>query len=180
MLAALPASATTLAPMNLRQLTAAAQLVVRAKCLGSASRWEGGEIWTFTRFASIESFKGAAPPEFTVGALGGKVGAIESVVAGTPRFQPGEQVVLFLEPSPAGGYGITGWVEGTFRLRRDAAGRPLLTQDSAGGMVFDRATRSFRTEGICAMPLATFRRRLRLLLAPKLPAAGTTPGGRLP
>jgi hypothetical protein len=173
LLAALPAGATTLAPMNLRQLTAAASIVVRAKCLGGASRWQNGEIWTFTRFASLESFKGSPPAEFTVSVLGGRVGAIESVVDGTPRFHAGEEVVLFLEPAPAGGYGITAWIEGTFRVQRDAAGRAWLRQASAGQVVFDRATRGFRMEGIGPMPLAAFRERMRLLLARKPVAPGT-------
>ena len=76
------AGATTIARMNLRQLTAASRVVVRARCLANDSRWEHGEIWTFSRFQAIEAFKGPATAELIVRTIGGEVGGIESIVAG--------------------------------------------------------------------------------------------------
>ncbi|HEV2386907.1 MAG TPA: hypothetical protein VGS20_06575 [Candidatus Acidoferrales bacterium] len=170
-LLAAAASATSLASMNLRQLTAAAQSVVRARCLSRQSRWEAGEIWTLTRFHVLETFKGAPPAEFTLRVLGGRVGGIESVVAGTPRFLPGDEVVLFLEPSPAGGYGITGWIEGTFPVRRDAQGRAYL-MPTRSAAVSGPATGGFRPQPIRPMPLDDFRRQIRGWLRP---AGATAP-----
>ena len=159
-LLAAPAGATTIARMNLRQLAAAARVVVRARCLGNESRWEGGEIWTFSRFQTLEAFKGSPPAAFTVRLIGGQVGGIESIVAGVPHFFVGEEVILFLDPAAGGGYSVTAWVEGTFRVRRDAAGHRFVTQETAAEEVYDRATRRFRIEGIHRMPLAAFRRKL--------------------
>ena len=165
------AGATTLARMNLRQLTAAATAIVRARCLGSFSAWENGEIWTRTRFQTLESFKGTLPAEFTVRLVGGQVGAIESIVSEVPRFSPGEEVVLFLDPTKGGDYAVTAWVEGTFRVRHDRAGRAFITEDSAGQLVYDRATRKFRVEEIRSMRLNEFRKRMRGLVNTK-----STPG----
>ena len=175
-----PARATTLALMNLRQLTAAATAIVRARCLGSSSDWERGEIWTLTRFQTLERFKGALPVEFTVRLIGGRVGGIESIVSEVPRFWPGEEVVLFLDPTQGGDYAVTAWAEGTFRVRRDRAGRRIVTADSAGQLVYDRATRQFRVEGIHRMLLGAFRQRIRSLVNSKsAPGAGdSAPGGK--
>jgi hypothetical protein len=154
------AGATTIARMNLRQLTAASRVVVRARCLANDSRWEHGEIWTFSRFQTIEAFKGPAAAEFIVRTIGGEVGGIESIVAGAPRFFPGEEVILFLDPA-AGGYAVTAWEEGTFRVTRDASGRRFVAQNAPAEEVYDRAKRRFRSENIRRTPLSTFRRRLR-------------------
>jgi hypothetical protein len=154
------AAATTIARMNLRELAAASRVVVRARCTGNDSRWEGGEIWTFTRFETIEAFKGSPPGAFTVRLIGGQAGGIESIVAGVPRFFPGEEAILFLAPAGGGGYSVTAWEEGTFRVTRDAAGQPLVTQDMAAEEVYDRATRQIRNENIRRMPLSAFRRKI--------------------
>lgn len=171
---------TTLRRMELGQLAAAAKVVVRAKCLGGESRWEHGEIWTETRFATLEAFKGQPPAEFTTRLLGGRVGAIESLVDGVPRFQPGEEVVLFLVPSSARDYTIAAWKEGTFRVRRNLAGQAVVTQDAAAPALYDRPTRAFRSSGVRRLPLPAFRALLRQVArqpagSPPIPAPGVRP-----
>ena len=153
--------ATTLARMSLDELAAAAHVIVEAYCLENEARWERGEIWTFTNLEVTETIKGVAPRLITVRLLGGRVGHLISTVNGVPRFQPGEDVVLFLERTPAGDFSVTSWVQGTFRIRRDPqTGRKAVTQDSAGAGVFDPATRRFHTSGIRNLPVEVFRQRL--------------------
>lgn len=101
------------------------------------------------------------PGQFTVRLIGGHVGGIESIVGDVPRFQPGQEVILFLNPSKGGTYSVTAWVEGKFVLRRDRSGHAFVTQESAGEAVYDRATGQFHAEGIRHMPLNVFRQRLR-------------------
>ncbi len=161
LLVALAARATTLARMTLNELVAAAEVVARAQCLGSESRWEGGEIWTFTTFELTETLKGVAPRLLTVRLLGGRAGHLISTVDGVPRFRPGEEAILFLERTPAGDFSVTGWVQGTFRIRRDAqTGEESVTQDSSRFGVFDPATRRFRVAGIRQLPLEVFKQRV--------------------
>jgi hypothetical protein len=162
---AAPAAATTLARMSLARLTAAATAIVRARCLGASSDWEGGEIWTRTRFRTLETFKGAPPAEFTVRLLGGQVGGIESIVGDVPRFQPGEDMVLFLDPSQGDSFSVTAWIEGTFRVRHNPSGHVFVTQESAGEAVYDRATGLLRQQGIRDMPLDEFRLRIHILVS---------------
>jgi len=159
--AATAASATTLVHMSLEELAAAADVVARVRCLENESRWEQGEIWTFTSFEVVETLKGPGPRLLTVRLLGGQVGHLVSTVAAVPRFRPGEEVFLFLERTPAGDFGVTSWVQGTFRIHREApTGLESVTQDSSGLAVFDPATRKFRPAGIRNLPLETFKQKL--------------------
>ena len=85
---------------------------------------------------------------------------------GTPRFNPGDDAIVFLKISQAGGFTVAGWVEGTFRILRDPqAGGETVTQDSSAFAVFDMATRTFRTEGIRRMPIEEFRARIAAAVA---------------
>ncbi len=153
--------ATTLARMSLDELAAAAHVVAQVQCLGSESRWEGGAIWTFTQFEVMETMKGAAPRLITVRVPGGRVGHLQSFVDGAPRFQPGEEVIVFLERTRAGDFSVTSWIQGTFRIRRDASsGQGSVTQDSSGFAVFDPATRKFRSAGVRNLPLEQFKQRV--------------------
>jgi hypothetical protein len=159
---ALSAAATTIVKMDLDELTSAAQVVARGKCLAREARLEGGYIWTFTTFEVSETLKGSAARQISVRLLGGKVGHMKSTVDGVPQFQPGEDVFLFLEPTRAGDFSVTSWVQGTFRVRRDAqTGQESVTQDSAAFAVFDPATRQFKAAGVSHMPIETFRQRVR-------------------
>ena len=65
------ARATTLARLSLEQMARAADTVVRARCVSVESRWDGGAIWTFTRFDVIETLKGAPPERIVVRLPGG-------------------------------------------------------------------------------------------------------------
>ena len=166
------ARCTTFARMTLGQMTAAAPFVGRVRCLGNTAGWEGGEIWTITSFAVLEVWKGSAPPQIAVRLIGGQVGHLISSVAGVPRFQPGEEAILFLMPTREGEFTVAGWMQGTFRIRRDPrAGIECVTQDTAGMAVFDPRTRQFQTSGIRDLPVERFHERV----AAEMNAAGRKP-----
>jgi hypothetical protein len=160
------ARATTLARMSLDQLAAAADAVARVRCTDAKSRWENGEIWTVTTFGVVETMKGVLPARITVRLPGGRVGHLTAAVDGTPRFNAAEEAVVFLERSPAGGFSVAAWVEGTFRIGRDPhTSLETVTQDSSTFAVFDTVTRTFHTEGIRRMPFEQFRERVVAALA---------------
>jgi hypothetical protein len=164
--AAMALRATTLARMSLDQLAAAAGAVARLHCTGVESRWEDGEIWTVTTFHVVESMKGALPPQITVRLPGGRVGHLTAAVDGTPKFIAGDEAIVFLERSRAGGFSVAGWVEGTFRISHDArTAHESVTQDSSSFAVFDPEARVFRNEGINRMPIEQFHERVRAAIA---------------
>ncbi|MGH9712509.1 MAG: hypothetical protein ACRD5M_04325 [Candidatus Acidiferrales bacterium] len=152
------ARATTLMQMSVAEMTRAADVVVRARCLANATGWDAGEIWTFTKFETEDVWKGAPPRVITVRLLGGRTENLTSTVDGVPRFQPGEDVVLFLEPIARGDFSIVSWMQGTFRVRRDRnTGVESVTQDTATFATFDSSTRRFEASGIRDMRLDALR-----------------------
>jgi hypothetical protein len=160
------AAATTLLHMSLAQMARTAKVIVRARCVANATVWDEGEIWTRTTFDVEESWGG--PPgsrQIAVRLLGGSLGSITSHVSGIPRFQPGEDTVLFLEASPNGDFAIVSWQQGTFRIRQNAAmGAEIVEQDTASVLTYDPVSRRFEAAGIRAMALADFRSKVAAAL----------------
>jgi len=158
--------ATTLVRLSLDQLAAGSDAVARVNFSTAESRWENGTIWTITTAKVMETMKGNLPGEISVRLPGGRVGHLTATVEGTPRFHPGDDAIVFLQRSPAGGFTVAGWVEGTFRISRDPrTGNQTVTQDSSAFAVFDPATRKFSTEGVHRMPMDEFRGRLATAVA---------------
>lgn len=156
------ARATTLARLTLEQMAAGSPAVARVRCVRTESLWKGGSIWTVVTLQVVEGVKGRLPGEISVQLPGGRVGHLTARVDGSPKFTRGEEAILFLAPSGvAGGFTVSGWAEGTFRIGRDPrSGGETVTQDSSALAVFDTATRTFRTDGIRRMPMGEFRARL--------------------
>ena len=153
-----PTRATTLKRMSVPDLSRAAHVVVRARCVTSSTRWDAGEIWTFSTFDVEETWKGFAPAQITVRLLGGSAGNFTSTVSGVPRFAPGEELILFLERTPAQDFSIVSWMQGTFRIAHNrTTGEEIITQDTAAFPVFDPASHNFETTAIRKMPLSAFR-----------------------
>jgi len=153
--------ATTLARMGIEELTRTTTVVARARCVANVSRWDEGLLWTLTTMELTEIWKGQAPLTITVRLVGGRAGGRRILVEGVPRFLPGEQLVVFLEPSGKGDWTVTSWAQGTFRISRAATGKAeVVTQDTAGLALFDPMTRQFRSGGVKNMPLEDLRRRV--------------------
>jgi hypothetical protein len=167
----LPVCATTLLRLNLNQLARAAGAIALVRCDSSSASIQGRAVWTTTQFSQIESFKGALPARFSVRLPGGRAGHIIETIESVPRFRVGETGVLFLQELDGGGYSITGWALGTFRIRPgDATRESTVTQDSSAVALFDPTSRRFVTEGIRDLPLSQFRRRLGAALGGNAPS----------
>ncbi len=162
------AKATTLKRMTVREMTQAAELVVRARCVESAAKWDDGEIWTFTRFEIEEAWKGSAPGQIVVRLLGGTTAELTSSVDGVPRFHAGEEVVLFLAPTSRGDYSIVSWMQGTFRIALErGTGQAAVTQDTAAFATFDPMTRQFVLSGIRNRRVEQLRKEVEAALREK-------------
>lgn len=116
--------ATTVKPMSIEDLAAAASVIVSGQAMESWSTWNAQHtlIYTFTKFAVARHLKGSPDQTLTIKQLGGTAGGYTQKVAGVHPMRSGDSAVLFLRPSEArdGTMVIVGLMQGNFRIERDA------------------------------------------------------------
>jgi len=156
------APGTSLKNMSVEEMTRVSPLIVRARCVANFTGLDSGEIWTFTKFRVLETWRGSPPPVITVRLLGGTVGNVTSTVSGVPRFNAGEDVVLFLGSTARGDYSVVSWAQGTFRIRHDTRqAAETVSQDTAALSTFNAANHRFEARGLRNVPLETFRAQVK-------------------
>lgn len=146
------AAATTVLPLDVRHLVQQSTfifqgtvLAVETKNLGARER---PRIVTDITFNVTRTLKGKTPgPEFTLRLFGGSWGGYTLDIQGQPRFEPGEEVVLFLEWTGIN-WAVTGMNQGRYRIyrgkdgekwaRRGHEGLAVLQRDSAGRATVNR------------------------------------------
>jgi hypothetical protein len=124
--------ATFIVPSD-RALVTASKAIVVATAGESHSRWApGGWIETVTELRVDEAIKGpiAIGETICVTELGGIVGEIGYVVAGSPRYASGQRVLLFLETNDRGEWAAKNMAVGKFDRAEDLHGRWLLVRDA--------------------------------------------------
>ncbi len=117
------AYATQIAYRSPQQLGDESALVVRGRVQSVESYWNSKhtKIFTRTRIAVDETYKGSARTTIDVIQLGGVVGNVKVTVQGALQWRVGEEVLLFAEPYDAGSYQVSGFSQGKFRIGRDLA-----------------------------------------------------------
>ncbi len=131
--AAPPTHATTVRRIGLPEMVERARHVVLVRALDNEVRTDPDTLHhhTVTRFQVLEAAKGPRRPGeiFELSVLGGHApGSIyETTMPGAPRFEVGEELVLFTRPSRSGpGEHILGFFQGAVRLRLDEEGNRVL------------------------------------------------------
>ena len=124
-------AATFLVPSD-RALVASSKAIVVVTAGESQGRWTNPWIETVTTMHVEEAIRGPLRDgdSFDDVELGGAWGVVGLAVAGAPRFEPGERLLLFLEKTDRGEWTTKNMVLGKFAFRRDALGRELLERDA--------------------------------------------------
>ena len=120
-------------PMTLDEVTAEAQHVVHAVVTDvAAGRDEAGVPSTWVTFEVVETLKGRHERTFTIKEFGVATPLADGTImriAGLPRYEPGEEVVLFLRGASRRGFtSPVGFGQGTYRVRR-GSGAPEVRGD---------------------------------------------------
>jgi hypothetical protein len=130
-LAICAASATTVIPLSVEDLTQISSHVVEARALDSWPQWNAAHtvIFTYTRFEVLRALKGEAPSTIVVRQLGGTLDGTTQRVSGVRHWKTGEQAVLFLRPGEIrdGSLVVTGLVQGNFMIYRGPTGKALVS-----------------------------------------------------
>ncbi len=166
--AALTLGATTVEELSFDEVVARSAAIVHGKVVGSRTSWdpERVAIWTHYDIQVRAALKGGPGSILTISEPGGEVDGKHMQIAGAPRYQIGEEVVVFAAETPIGYLRTCGWGQGKFQV--------LPAAGAASGRVVQRApltVRTLSTGGERAVSpddgrdLAAFLARVRALVA---------------
>ena len=98
------AKATVLQAKSLDDKVENASSIVLGRCVTEQSRWDASHklILTYTTFRVEKMIKGQPAQEVTVVTPGGTIGNVAQDAIGVPRFQPGEDHVVFVRDTRSG------------------------------------------------------------------------------
>ena len=131
------AEGTTVTRFDLGELTDSAASIFVGTCIRVDVEWIDGRIHSRYLFSASEIVKGesTAPARLEVILPGGELDGRAQYVAGMPRFEPGEETVLFLTADNAAGHAWpVGLGQGKFDVRREGQsdGRPRVYRQLTG------------------------------------------------
>ena len=129
MLVGMAAQATTIVLPTDEQLIAKTPVIVDGTVLSTKAVDRDGAIWTDTVVEVAQAIKGSAEGTIIVREIGGMLDERITKLFGTPEFAAGERVLLFLEPSPRGGYRTMDLYVGKFSRGEMKNGRQLWMRD---------------------------------------------------
>lgn len=138
LLAAAPAPATTLVRLDLEQLVDTAEGIFTGTAVHSEvvpSR-DGKSPFTFVTFQVESSLKGTFPGrEVTLRLHGGALEDRATIVHGMPEFTVGETYLVFVHGNGVDASPVLGWVQGQFRVAREALSGKAILVDWRGAPI---------------------------------------------
>lgn len=167
-------SAAYLIHLTLEEMTAQSQAILLGRCVQVTSAWNAAhsDIVTNSVFEVSQYYKGSLGKRVTITELGGQVGEWVSEYTGIPRFQAGEEAVLFVWTGPDGAHQVIGLTQGKFRVQRSGAGAGVQLSQTPSVHPPLEPPQHNHTEAAAPMvlPLAVLQDRVQLMLAK--PAGG--------
>jgi hypothetical protein len=146
-LGASTAAPSTVVAMSLEQMTDHAHSIFIGRVAGVRADWnaERTRIYTYVTLSVERYLKGGSGSKMeTVRLLGGQVGSYRAVVPGTPVFEVGEDVLLFLAGAGARIPTVLGLSLGKFTIVTEAGGERILKRDVSSLMLEDYRSDSRR------------------------------------
>ncbi len=121
--APLDSGGTVLLKLDLEKMSREASMVVQGHVAWdySAVKNGEGEIYTYTGIEVTRCVAGDCPETVTLKHKGGTVGELTLYISGMPRFEPGQEVLLFLRADPegeAGYHSVLGMAQGHFLIQK--------------------------------------------------------------
>ena len=146
------ATASTFIKLEIADLVREAERGVFAgQVLSMKSSWntEKSMIWTEVSVLVREDLTGPAKDvgrTLVFRVPGGRVADREVTMAGAPRFEVGEPVVVFATTWPDGSLMVAGYFQGLSFVRPGPRGQPVLVEGRADGMTVDSLREAVRAE----------------------------------
>jgi hypothetical protein len=116
------ATATVVLPIDFRELTTSASVIVHGRVVDVRAEWVDGRraVETFVTIEADEYLKGGLGERVTFKVPGGQLGRYRTVFVGAPSFEAGDEVVLFLKSNGPSFPFVIGLTQGVFRVTSDA------------------------------------------------------------
>lgn len=155
--------------LSLEEMTEHSELIVHGRVVKTWSAWDANHqcIWTHNEIQVFDALKGAPGSIVTVSEPGGLADGMELKIAGIPRYNVGEEALVFAHQTPIGLWRTRGLGQGKFAIVRDMAGVLRVHAELRGlalaeppGAAMQSGTDLRRLEG---MPLAEFKTKVRTL-----------------
>jgi hypothetical protein len=165
MLLASPAGATVYLPVDFQQMVTASQAIIHGRVVDVRSEVTRDRMMvvSYVTLHVDESLKGSIGESVTFRVPGGQVGRYRRIIVGAPRFERGDEVVVFLSArGPSFPY-LFGLSQGVYRVARAADGRAIVTPPAvmARGAGAERVVRGDPARR--PLPLASFVREVRAI-----------------
>ncbi len=165
MLGVFACRATIVPRLSLEEMVARSETIVSGHVTRVWTAWDSPHrfIWTHTEILVSNVAKGNRSEKVVVSEPGGVIDGVGMQLAGTPRYTPGEQVMVFLERMPNGYLRTAGMGQGKLSLSPD--GRVHLTHSGA-----DFSSRTITPHGTALQSLDAadanqVRRRVTMLVS---------------
>jgi hypothetical protein len=124
-------SATTVIPPTFDQLVEQAQVIFQGKVTKVNAEWigEGAQrrIVSYVTFQVKDSLKGNPGENYTIRMFGGTVDGETMGIADAPKFDVGDEDILFVENNGSQVVPLVGIMHGRFHVRRDESGSEVVT-----------------------------------------------------
>jgi hypothetical protein len=127
LLAPVTAQATIARAIEFDQKVENAASIVLGRMVSQESRWDTARNWilTYSTFQVEKTMKGFPAQQITIVTPGGTVGTVAQEVVGVPKFQEGEDHVLFVRNSQAGPT-VLYFDQGAYRVVKEGSERVVM------------------------------------------------------
>jgi hypothetical protein len=142
-----PVEATRVRPVNLEEMTQRADRIFSGQCVDVrvVEDAELGSQVTEVTFEVDQAVKGPVGETVTIKLHGGPAGGSGDDVVGQPRFEPGEEVILFLYGESSSGFTApVGLGQGKFTVVEDKQGRRLALNEFGNKALFRKLSEDAR------------------------------------
>jgi len=140
-LAPLTASATIQRSVSFDEKVDNAAAIVMGRCVSQESHWDPAHKWilTYSTFRVEKTLKGQEAQEVTIVTPGGVVGNIAQEVIGAPKFQPGDDHMVFVRNSKAGPT-VLYLEQGAYRVEKNDRGERMVNPLVSSAVLVDTQT----------------------------------------
>src|ERR1051326_1415166 len=154
------AHATLMRAMPFDDKVEHAASIILGKCVSTHSQWDAEHRWilTYSTFQVEQSMKGAAPAQVTIVTPGGSVEGVHQETVGVPRFQQGDENVLFTKATDLGPT-VLYFDQGTYDIYADGGDKRVAPR--LPGAVLVDSQRGAAVEQEHPRPLREFQRDVR-------------------